>query len=205
MVECLVGNRCRNCAKRFTSHVLQIDFWVILRSFGAAFVAGLLFALLQGLCPLGGFYMLIFVYLIGAFIGNIIFKIAGRKLGAKVAITVAAGLLAGNLCLCFGWQRLYEVTINRLMSQNAISDSTANQSHSVSPTDGQSQSVAVPTGNNNISPKTNSPDALYALAAAQASAGLAPSPISLSLIIFILGTIGPFLGWATPIPGFFRR
>lgn len=211
MVQCPVGNRCRNCTKRFTSHVLQIDFWVILRGFGAAFIVGLLFSLLQGLCPMGGFFMLFFIYLFGSFVGNIIFKIIGRKLGPKVAVTVAIGVLAGSLCLYFAWQSLYGVTINRLITKNAIANSVANQSQSVidssnsqnKATTKLSQSSTLSIQNN--VDRSNSPDALYALAALQASRGLAPSPISLSLIIFILGTIGPFLGWGTPIPGFMQR
>jgi len=135
LVECPVGNRCKNCAKRFTSHVLQIDFWVVLRSFIAAFVAGLLFAFLQALFPLGGFYMLTLGYLFGCLVGNIIFKIAGRKLGSKIAVIVAIGLLAGRFCLTFSWLSL----------------------------------------------------------------------ISLSLIVFMLGAISPFLGWSNLFSGLFRR
>jgi hypothetical protein len=93
-------------------------------------VVGLLFASLQTIFPLGGFYMLVIVYFLGSFAGNIIFKISGRKLGRKVATIVTLGLLIGTLCL---------------------------------------------------------------------------TPISLSLIIFILGTISPFLGWGNPFAGFFRR
>ncbi len=130
LVQCPVGNRCKNCSKRFTSHVLQIDFWVVLRSFMAALVAGLLFAFLQALFPLGGLAMLLFIYLFGSLAGNIIFKIAGRKLGAKIVTTVIAGLLSGSLCI---------------------------------------------------------------------------APISLSLIVFILGAIGPFLGWGNFFSGLFRR
>ncbi len=96
MVQCPVGNRCPNCTKRFTSHVLQVDSKVIVRCLLASIVVGFLFGLLQIFIPLDGIYMLFFVYLFGVFAGNIMFKLTGHKLGRKVAATIAAGILVGS-------------------------------------------------------------------------------------------------------------
>jgi len=220
LVQCPVGNRCKHCTQRFTSHVLQIDFWTIVRSFSAAFVVGLLFTGLQTIFPLGGFYMLFLVYFLGSFAGNIIFKICGRKLGPKVATTVAAGLLAGSLCISFASQSLYGLVLKRMMAQNIATDSIPTISpanpYVTAPANRQNQAGTDPSQTNYAgsvdsrlnknNPAGASPaDISAAIALAQARSGLAPSPISLSLIIFILGTISPFMGWGNPFTGLFRR
>jgi len=202
MVQCPVGNRCKNCSKRFDSHLLKVDFWVIVRTFFAALIAGFLFVCLQALCPLGSIYILFFVYILGTFVGNIIFKIAGRKIGPKVAITVAAGLLAGSFCVSFAWQSIYGLAINNIMTP---SYSTAK----ITDTKYSAHSTLTPSANSSSKQSDtsipNSADASRALAIAQASRLLAASPISLSLIIFSLGAISPFLGWGNPFSGLFRR
>ncbi len=159
LVQCPVGNRCPNCSKRFTSHVLKIDGWVILRCFIGGLVAGLLFSLLQVFIPLGGFFMLFFVYLFGVFVGNILFKFTGRKLGGKVAATIAAGIFAGSLCVFLLWQSLFGLILGQIGTPEALINSMPNQ---------------------------------------------AASPISLSLIIFMVGAVSPFLGWNLPWLGFRR-
>jgi hypothetical protein len=98
MVQCPVGNRCAKCTKRFTSHVLKVDLWSILRGLFGGIIAGLLFGLLEIFCPVGGFFILILVYFLGVLAGNIIFKLAGRKIGSKMAITAALGALIGSVC-----------------------------------------------------------------------------------------------------------
>ncbi len=127
LVECPVGNRCANCTKRFTSHLLQISPWIIVRALLGGIIAGFLFLLSQIFCPLSGFFMLLIYYFLGALAGNLIFKIAGRKIGKKMAIAVGIGVLTGNFF-----------------------------------------------------------------------------HISLSLILFLLGTTSPFLGWSFSWPGFRR-
>lgn len=202
LVQCPVGNRCKNCSKRFDSHLLKVDFWVIVRTFFASLIFGFLFAVLQAFCPLGSIYILFFVYLIGTFIGNIIFKIAGRKIGPKVAVTVVAGLLAGSFCVSFAWQSFYGLAIKNIMVSESSSTKIADTKYGV-------DSTANPSADNssdqNDTIEPNSANASQAFAIAQASRMFAASPISLSLFIFALGAVSPFLGWGNPFARLFRR
>src|ERR1700735_1884951 len=79
LVQCPVGNRCRQCTNKFTSHLLQVDFSSIIRALSGGFLAGMLFTGLERFLPLGGFFMFLIVYMLGTFVGNLIFKIAKRK------------------------------------------------------------------------------------------------------------------------------
>jgi len=192
MVQCPVGNRCPNCTKRFTSHVLQIDPWVIIRSLISGAIAGFLFALLQGFSPIGGFYMLFFVYLVGALIGNIIFKISGRKLGNKVAAAVGAGVLIGSLCTPFLWFNCISPIIGQ--EQNLSISTSEEQSDITNNTNDKSVTISVDEQTKMINRYQQQ----------MPYPGFAQSPLSLSLIIFILGVISPFLGWNLGWPGFRR-
>jgi hypothetical protein len=203
LVQCPVGNRCRKCTSRFTSHLLQIDFWVVLRAFGGGFLAGLLFTGLEGALPLGGFFMLLIVYMVGSLAGNLIFKIAKRKLGPKVAITVAVGLVAGSFSASSAWQHLYGTALEQAMTRNP-SAFVARAKRSTAANMNTTQNVVGSTvGEDTTKVDDSSGDAAYM--AALARTGLAPSPISLSLIVFAFGALSPFLGWGNPIPNLFRR
>lgn len=178
MVQCPVGNRCPKCTKRFTSHVLQIGPWVILRAITGGAVAGVLFNLLQGFFPLGGFYILFFVYLIGVLAGNIVFKLSGRKIGGRVAIAVTIGVLLGSLCTPFLWTTCF----NSMTEQNIATRLQEDQTIKSTPADEYSI--------DNISYKRTNK--------------LPAEPISLPLIVFLLGVVSPFLGWNFSWPGYRR-
>lgn len=180
MVQCPVGNRCPKCTKRFTSHVLQIDAWVILRALTGGAIAGVLFNLLQGFFPLGGFYILFFVYLIGVLAGNIVFKLSRRKIGGRVASAVAVGVLLGSLCTPFLWTTCVNSMTEK--KQDAITRSQEEQTIKIAPADEYST-------DNICDKKINK---------------LAAEPISLPLIVFLLGVISPFLGWNFSWPGYRR-
>ena len=197
LVQCPVGNRCRKCTNRFTSHLLQVDTWSIVRALLGGSLAGLLFTGLQQFVPLGGFYMLFIVYLLGTFVGNLIFKIAKRKLGPKIAISVAVGLLLGSFTASFAWQNFYGLAVKQ-----AIARTSSIRANKVA------KEVQSNAGNGDHSVDSDSEEEVSDVmtnAAALTRAGLAPSPISLPLIIFALGALSPFLGWGNPLPNLFRR
>ncbi len=97
MVQCPVGNRCPKCAGKFTSHVLAVTPVAMLKTLGAAAVAGFAFGWVDTFLPLGGFYMMFFLYLGGVFVGNLVHKVSGHKMGPKISMTVLAGLVVGAL------------------------------------------------------------------------------------------------------------
>lgn len=203
LVQCPVGNRCRKCTSKFTSHLLQIDHWVILRAIAGGFLAGLLFTGLEGVLPLGGFFMLLIVYMVGSVVGNVIFKIAKRKLGGKVALAVAVGLIFGSFSASSAWQHFYGAGLERAMvrSHSALM-AKAKQSAPASRNANQNVDGAAVSEEQSAADDSTG-DAAYMTALARA--GLAPSPISLSLIVFAFGALSPFLGWGNPIPNLFRR
>jgi len=201
LVQCPVGNRCRKCTNKFASHLLQIDIWVILRAFAGGFLAGLLFTGLEGIIPLGGFFMLLIVYILGSVAGNLIFKISKRKLGGKVALTVTAGLLCGSFSASSAWGNFYGETIAQVVAQSRAPLSAQTKVPGGDNHDTSQKAIDDGTEQSAVD------DASYraAYAAALARANMAPSPISLALIIFALGAITPFLGWGNPLSNLFRR
>lgn len=147
--------------------------------------------------------MLLIVYMVGSLAGNVIFKIAKRKLGAKVAITVAVGLVAGSFSASSAWQHFYGTAIEEAMAPNP-SAIIAQAKRSSGAKMNTAQNVVGSTAEEDT---TNVDDSAgnAAYMAALARARLAPSPISLSLIVFAFGALSPFLGWGNPIPNLFRR
>ncbi len=206
MVQCPVGFRCPKCTTRFTSHLLKIDIWVLIRGFFGGLVAGLLFSILQVFAPLGGIYMLFFVYFIGAFVGNILFKISGRKLGGKVAASVAFGILAGGVCFYLIWTTALGALIGQMGQANNANQSMQQQIAS-SEQDSNSQASREPNAQN----AQNTGQVAKATAKSIGKGNpllyaglLAAPPISIALIIFLLGAISPFMGWNFSWPGFRR-
>lgn len=97
MVQCPVGNRCPKCAGKFTSHVLAVTPLIMIKTLAAAGVAGFAFGWADTFLPLGGLFMMFFVYLGGVGIGNVVHKVSGHKMGPKISMTVVAGLVVGAL------------------------------------------------------------------------------------------------------------
>lgn len=96
LVQCPVGNRCKECTKRFTSHLLKIDTGTLIRAFLSGMLVGFLFLLLQTFFPFGGFILWLLSYFVGTLAGNLVFNLSGRKIGKKIAVITGAAILIGN-------------------------------------------------------------------------------------------------------------
>jgi len=107
MVQCPVGNRCPKCAGKFTSHVLAVTPLAMLKTLAAAAVAGFAFGWADSFLPLGGIFMMFFVYLGGVVAGNVVHKVSGHKMGPKITLTVVAGLVIGALISPVGERALW--------------------------------------------------------------------------------------------------
>src|SRR4051812_4329147 len=83
MVICPVGNRCRPCADKTSSHALKVTPAVLVRTGLAALAIGAVFGFSSGHLPLFGFYSWILLYVIGVAVGNFLHKISGYKFGKK--------------------------------------------------------------------------------------------------------------------------
>lgn len=95
MVQCAVGFRCPTCAGKFQSHAVQTTPWILARTAIAAAVLGGVVGTVQ---PFGlGFYGLAFTFFVGILAGRGLHWVAKYKLGPKIVITVAAGLIVGYL------------------------------------------------------------------------------------------------------------
>ncbi|MBS1999592.1 MAG: hypothetical protein JSS86_24875 [Cyanobacteria bacterium SZAS LIN-2] len=96
-VQCAVGNRCKKCASRFTSHVLKTSPAVIIR-LGLAMVAlGVGYGFLARAVPEMpfGFYGYFIQFAIWFALGKGMHRVASYKQGPKVMATAIIGLLLG--------------------------------------------------------------------------------------------------------------
>jgi hypothetical protein len=194
-----VGNRCKNCSKRFDSHLIRVNFATIVRAVLGAAVVGFLFNILQGVFPLGGFYMLFLVYILGGVAGGFLFQVCGRKLGPKVATAVAAGLLLGSFSVGLVWENIEGlITGAGARPQARMQTGMPHLSQ---------------TAKGTAPPETQTESAKAEESASEDNDDVEdarrfrppPEPISLSLIIFALGVLSPFMGWGVPLPFPFRR
>jgi uncharacterized protein YegJ (DUF2314 family) len=96
MEVCPVGNRCRKCAERFTSHLTKVSPQILLKTLLAAGLVGFLYGSVH-LFLFGGFFMWFLVYGGGFLVGRALHKVANHKLGGKMIATVVSGLLVGAL------------------------------------------------------------------------------------------------------------
>lgn len=94
MEQCPVGNRCKKCSSRFDSHLIKVPMTIMLRTFGASALVGLVFGFLS-IALWGGFYMWFVLYGGGFLVGKFLHKVASHKLGPKVVATIALGLFLG--------------------------------------------------------------------------------------------------------------
>lgn len=96
MEVCPVGNRCRKCADRFTSHLTKVSPKILatlgLASVGVGFVFGILQSQLYG-----GYLLWFALFFVGFFVGKALHKLAKHKLGTKILATVISGVVIGAL------------------------------------------------------------------------------------------------------------
>lgn len=96
MVQCAVGFRCRKCAGRFASHVMQTTPLVLGRTALAALVLGVVFGQVESSSGVGcGIYAWMILYAVSFGAGKILHRISGHKLGGRIIAAVAVGLVAG--------------------------------------------------------------------------------------------------------------
>ncbi len=94
-VQCAVGNRCKKCASRFTSHVLQVSKAVIAKASAAAAAAGFAFGYVLQNLGTCGWMPLILSFGAGVVCGRVTHKVASYKLGKALAICVFICSLSG--------------------------------------------------------------------------------------------------------------
>ncbi len=95
MVECPVGYRCKKCAGKITSHVLQVTPAIIARTIVVAGITGYVAPYLAQYS--GGFYGFIIIYFVAVLAGNLLHKVSGYKMGTAIVSTVMIGAIAGML------------------------------------------------------------------------------------------------------------
>lgn len=95
MVQCAVGSRCKKCAGRFTSHVVQASPAIIIRTGLSALVVGFLFGSAQMQLIGMGFYSWLILAAVGLGVSRLLHRISSYKIGVKIALAVVAGLVAG--------------------------------------------------------------------------------------------------------------
>lgn len=96
MEQCPVGNRCRKCSGRFTSHLTKLPMPIMLRTAAGAVVVGFAFGCFYQFFQ-GGFYIWFLVYFLGCLLGKGLHKLASYKLGKRVLATMIVGVIAGAL------------------------------------------------------------------------------------------------------------
>lgn len=96
-VQCAVGNRCKKCAGRFTSHVLLVPTPVLLRTLGFTILLGIVFGFIEpAIHHIGyGFYGYLAILAGSFFVGKLVHRVAGYKMGAKITTAIIAGVLIG--------------------------------------------------------------------------------------------------------------
>ena len=97
MVQCAVGNRCKKCTARFTSHVLKTSPKILIRLALGMWILGFVYGFVEPLLafiPLGYIsYIIQFVAFMS--LGKIMHRLAAYKQGPKVAATAFFALLLG--------------------------------------------------------------------------------------------------------------
>ena len=98
MVQCAVGARCKKCAARFTSHVVQTSPAILARTGVVALIVGFVFGSVQSSMMMGySIFSWLILVAVGIGVGKLLHRIAGYKLGTKIIATVAGALLVGLL------------------------------------------------------------------------------------------------------------
>lgn len=91
-----MGNRCKKCASRFSSHVTKIPAIVIVRTALAATAVGFGFGSIYSQIY-GGYYGWILLYVAGFLIGQGLHKLASYKLGGTILTTIILSMILGSV------------------------------------------------------------------------------------------------------------
>ena len=115
-VQCAVGNRCKKCASRFTSHVLKVSPAVLIRLTVTMLVLGFGYGYLAPhlLYMPFGFYGSVVEFFIFFALGKFLHGVASYKLGWKLLACALIGLAVG---LALGPFR--EIILTAMAAQNA--------------------------------------------------------------------------------------
>ena len=112
MVQCAVGNRCKKCASRFTSHVLKVTPLILLRLTAAMAALGVAFGYAEPkfhYMPFGIYGYIVFFFIFSA-IGKAMQRVASYKQGPKVFVSALFGLTLG---LAIGpFREMFLATLN---------------------------------------------------------------------------------------------
>jgi hypothetical protein len=95
MVQCAVGNRCKKCAGRFTSHVLLVTPKVLIKLLLVTGIFGYLYGYVEPQLPGMGFYGYLIQFGLAYALGRLAHRAASYKLGAKIILTALLGLAVG--------------------------------------------------------------------------------------------------------------
>ena len=95
MVQCAVGNRCKKCAGRFTSHVLVVTPKVLIKLILVTGLFGYLYGYVEPKLPGMGIYGYLIQFVLAYALGKLAHRAASYKLGAKIIATALVGLLIG--------------------------------------------------------------------------------------------------------------
>ena len=94
-VQCAVGNRCKKCAGRFTSHVLLVNPKILAKLLITTGIMGWGFGYVEPQLPTMGFYGYLIQFGLAYLLGKLAHKAAAYKIGLKVIGTALLGLLIG--------------------------------------------------------------------------------------------------------------
>ncbi|CAN5239725.1 hypothetical protein BH11CYA1_BH11CYA1_04820 [soil metagenome] len=94
-VQCEVGNRCKKCASRFTSHVLLTSPKVLAKLSLAGILLGFAWGFLQPHLAIMGMYGYFIQFFAAVFLGKLLHRAASYKLGPKVTTVAAVALIIG--------------------------------------------------------------------------------------------------------------
>ncbi len=96
MVQCAVGNRCKKCTTRFTSHVLLVTPKVLVKLLAVSMALGFAWGYAQPHLSMMGFYGYFIQFFAAWFLGKtFLHRAASYKLGGRVTAVALVGLLLG--------------------------------------------------------------------------------------------------------------
>lgn len=213
MVECPVGYRCKKCAGKITSHVLQVTPLIVARTIVVAALVGYVAPYLTQFS--GGFYGIVIGYFVGVLAGNLVHRVSGFKMGTAIVTTVLVGAIAGMFAnpatfRSYHMQNDLARLSQQMREQNSIIQNNAQQNAN---TPGES------TGQKNSSAQKNrgavDPDSYD-----EESQPMSPDQLEMTrqhfqsaqvwelieLAIFLAGMLTPFTGVVPALPfPFWRR
>lgn len=206
MIECPVGYRCKKCAGKITSHVLQVTPLIVARTIVVAAIVGYVAPLLTQFS--GGFYAIIITYFVGALAGNLLHRVSGFKLGTAIVTTVLVGAIAGMLAnpvtfRSYQMQNDLARLTQQMQQQNSV---LQNSQQSSQTTDGNSATQNRQTADRERIKEDDermSPEQLEMTRQHFQSAQVWEL---IELAIFLAGVLTPFTGMVPALPfPFWRR